>query len=109
MEVKRGDVVVIAMQGNYGKPRPAVVVQADGFHESHASIVMCPMTSSQETSMFRLLIEPSHGSGLKHSSCIMIDKITAVPKDKVGKIIGRLSGSDLVRIDTSLRLLLDLL
>lgn len=109
MEVKRGDVVVIAMQGDYGKPRPAVVVQADGFHESYASVVVCPMTSSPETATFRPLIEPNHGSGLKHPSCIMIDKITAVPKDKIGKIIGRLSGNDLVHVDTSLRLLLDLL
>lgn len=64
--MKHGDVVIVAIAGNYGKPRPAVVVQTDLVSDTHTSIVVCPVISHlQEAELFRLTITPSPGNGLQ--------------------------------------------
>lgn len=101
--VKRGDVVVAAFSGDYGKPRPAVVVQTDLANATHSSVVLCPITSHLENApLFRLEVTPSRENNLEKSCQIMVDKITTVRKDKVRQVIGRLDEATMVRVNRSL-------
>ena len=101
--MKRGDVVSVVVPGNYGKPRPAVVVQTDLVNDIHASIVVCPVTSRiQDAELFRLTIEPSPANGLEKTSQIMVDKIVAVRRDKIREGIGILDEELVIRLNRSL-------
>ncbi len=86
----RGDIVVVAIPGSYGKPRPAVVVQSDLFNEL-PSVTLLPITSDlREVPTFRITVEPSELNGLRKKSQIMVDKIMTVPVEKVAGAIGKL-------------------
>jgi mRNA interferase MazF len=92
MDLKRGDVVVCALSGDYGKPRPAVVVQSDLFNSTHASITICPITSHIVAApLFRLEVASTQENGLKQESQIMVDKLTTLHKDKIQQKIGMIS------------------
>lgn len=100
--MKRGDVVTVAIQGDYGKPRPAIIVQSDLFHE-HPSITIVPLTSNlRDTPLFRVDIEPSPGNRLRIRSQAMIDKTYSIPREKVGKTIGHLDQETLLAITRAL-------
>jgi mRNA interferase MazF len=87
--LKRGDLVVVALPGDYGKPRPALIVQSDLFNETHASVSVVPVTSTLVNApLFRLTVEPSPGNGLRSLSQLMIDKVTTVSRTRVGVEIG---------------------
>ena len=97
--MRRGDLVTIALQGNYGKPRLALVVQSDLFSE-HPSVVILPVTSElRNTPLFRVLITPSETNGLSKTSEVMIDKMQTVPRDKVSEVFGRLAQEDMLSIN----------
>ena len=98
--MKRGEVWTVSGGGDYaGKPRPAVILQDDGF-DGTASITICPFTSdASEAPVFRLRVEPNLRNGLDAPSRIMADKITTVSKSKVGTRIGRLDDEEIVRLD----------
>ena len=101
--MKRGDVVIVAVAGDYGKPRPAVVVQTDLVNDTHASIVVYPVTSHlQEAELFRLTITPSPENGLQKTSQIMVDKIVAIRRDKIREGIGHLNEEVMIRLNRSL-------
>ena len=103
--MKRGDVVVVAMQGDYGKPRPALVIQSDLFNETHASVTVVPVTSTiVDAPLFRLTIDPSSSNGLRSISQIMVDKVTAVRRDRIGKAIGRLDDNTMIRVNRAVAL-----
>jgi len=103
--VKRGELVVVAVSGDYGKPRPALVVQSDLFNEVHPSVTIAPITSTiVDAPLFRLTIEPSSGTGLRSVSQIMIDKLTAVRRDRIGKTIGRIDEDVQIRVNRALAL-----
>src|SRR5262245_4818979 len=88
----RGDVVVAFFGRDYGKPRPAIVVQSDGFNRTHASVVLCPITSDlMRAGIFRVPLSPSVENGLREESEIMVDKLGAVEKPKVRQRIGHLT------------------
>lgn len=109
MGVRRGDITLIVVSGDYGKPRPAVVVQTDLANETHASIVVCPLTTHlQDAPLFRLPVEPSSDNGLNKKSQIMVDKIVAVRKDKVRDKIGCLDKSTMLELNRALFLWLGL-
>jgi mRNA interferase MazF len=96
---------VSAAPGDFGKPRPALVVQSDLFNPTHASLVICPITSHLvDAPLFRLTIEPSQENGLKTESQIMVDKITAINRERVGKRVGRLIDTELAEVDRALLL-----
>ncbi|OAI49666.1 hypothetical protein AYO45_06895, partial [Gammaproteobacteria bacterium SCGC AG-212-F23] len=79
LELERGDIVVCALSGDFGKPRPAVVVQSNLFNSTHPSVTLCPITTHiVEAPLFRLMLIPSAKNGLKQSSQIMVDKITTL-------------------------------
>jgi mRNA interferase MazF len=99
--------VVVATSGDYGKPRPALVVQSDLFAEL-PSVVICPLTTTlrDDADLFRLEVEPSAGNGLREVSQIAIDKITVVPVAKIGDVIGEGGSALLLRVDRALALFL---
>lgn len=103
--MKRGDLVAVAIQGDYGKPRPALVVQSDLFNETHASITVVPVTSTiVDTPLFRVTVEPSRENGLRTISQIMVDKVTTVRRQRLGQTIGRLEEDAMVRVSRALAL-----
>jgi mRNA interferase MazF len=107
--MKRGDVVTVAISGDYGKPRPAVIVQTDAMLANHGSIIICQMTSDIEISRhFRILVEPSAENGLRVPSQIMADKPSAVRRERVGRRIGRLAAADLARLNVALTFVMGL-
>ena len=109
MNPKRGEVVTVAASGDFGKPRPAVVVQSDVFPERHASVIVCQMTSRLEDAPdFRLTIEPSRTNGLRATSQIMADKPVTVRRERIGPRIGRLDRRDMTRLDNALAFVLGL-
>src|SRR5690348_7504456 len=90
MQMRRGDVVTVAAIGDYGKPRPAVIVQTDAFPKSHASVIVCPMTSDVvDAPAFRVTIEPSPENGLRTTSQVMADKPVTIRRSRIGRQIGR--------------------
>jgi mRNA interferase MazF len=105
--IRRGQFVVVATSGDYGKPRPALVVQSDLFAEL-PSVVICPTTTMlrSDADLFRLEVDPSASNGLRHVSQIAIDKITVVPAAKIGGVIGEADDALLLRINRALALFL---
>ena len=109
MEIKRGDVVICAAPGEYGKPRPAVVVQSDLFNGTHSSVVVCLITSHLEDApLFRIAVPAGRSTGLKVQSQVMVDKVMAIPRNKITGRAGALAAGTLKEVDTALRLWLDL-
>ncbi|MDZ5455908.1 type II toxin-antitoxin system PemK/MazF family toxin [Azohydromonas lata] len=89
--MKRGDFVTIAMQGDFEKPRPALVVQADQF-EALATVTVLPVTSTLVDAPFmRITVEPDARNGLSKPSQVMADKAVTVKRDKVGPVFGTAS------------------
>jgi mRNA interferase MazF len=107
--MRRGDLVTVAAAGDYGKPRPAVIVQSDAFPESHASVVVCQMTSMLSNAAdFGITIDPSETNGLRAQSQIMADKPVTIRRERVGKTIGRLSAEDVRRLNIALAFVMGL-
>lgn len=103
--MKRGDVVVVALSGDYGKARPALILQSDLFTETHASVTLAPVTSTIiDAPLFRLTLEPATETGLRSVSQIMIDKVTTVKRDKVGRRIGRVGDEAMLRVNRAIAL-----
>lgn len=101
--MKRGDVVTVAASGDYGKPRPAVIVQTDALPAAHASVIVCQMTSDiAEAPDFRVTIEPTEKNGLRTRSQIMADKPVTIRREGVGRKIGSLDDKDVARLNVAL-------
>jgi mRNA interferase MazF len=107
--MKRGEIWTIAGGRDYaGKPRPMVVLQDDRF-DATASITICAFTTDPiEAPLFRLLIEPSARNGLRAPCRLMVDKITTIPKAKVGSRIGSLEDEDVLRLNRAVLVFLGL-
>jgi len=107
--VARGEIRTAAGGKDYaGKPRPVVIVQDDRF-DATSSITICAFTSDPtDAPLFRLVIEPSEANGLETTSRVMVDKVTTVPKAKLGRRIGRLANDDMVRLNRALMIFLGL-
>jgi|SRR6185312_9593139 len=107
--MKRGDVVTVAAAGDYGKPRPAVIVQTDALPEEHASVVVCQMTSDlSDAPDFRVTIEPTDANGLRVRSQAMADKPVTIRRERIGRTIGRLDDADIVRLNVALAFVMGL-
>ncbi|MCG6205476.1 type II toxin-antitoxin system PemK/MazF family toxin [Rhodopseudomonas sp. HC1] len=102
----RGDVVLVAMQGDYGKPRPAVVVQTEDFEEVPSVAVLPLTTDLRDVAVIRIAVEPSPDNGLLQLSQIMVDKITAVARRRVGRRIGRLAPDEINAVNRALAIFL---
>jgi mRNA interferase MazF len=107
--MKRGDVVTVAATGDYGKPRPAVIIQTDALPASHASVIICQMTSEcSEAEDFRVTVEPTPKNGLRVKSQVMADKPVTIRRERVGQKIGHLDDKDISRINVAIAFVLGL-
>ena len=102
--MKRGDIVLVAAPGDYGKPRPAVVVQADALTESGiGSVILCLLSSTMvDAPLIRLTIEPTPENGLQHRSQIMVDKLLAVSRERITEVIGHIDDERQLRLNRTL-------
>jgi len=108
--MRRGELVIVSAQGDYGKPRPAVVIQNDRLDEMVDSVTVCFLTTNLiEGRRFRIDVQPKADNGLRERSQVQIDKIMTFPREKVRGPVGRLTSEELRKIDRGLLLLLDLL
>ncbi len=107
--MRRGDLVTVAMQGDLGKPRPALVIQSDLFNETHPSVTVLPLTSEiRPTPLFRITLDPSSENGLRKVSQVMVDKPITCRRDKIGPAFGRLDDDVLLRVNRALMVWLGL-
>ena len=107
--MKRGEVWTVAGGAAYaGKPRPAVIVQDDRF-DANDSIVVCPFTTDATSApMFRLPVEPSAGNGLQEPCRLMVDKLTAVPRTRLGRRLGSLAREEMKTLNRTMFVFLGL-
>lgn len=107
--MKRGDIWIVAGGKGYaGKAMPVVIVQDDSF-DATASITICAFTTDEtEAPLFRLPVVPNERNGLRVPCRLMVDKITTVPKSKIGTRIGRLDDEDVLRLNQALLVFLGL-
>lgn len=105
--MKRGDLVTVAMQGAYGKPRPALVIQSD-FFAKHPSITFLPLTSDVHDDMplIRVSIEPDAENNLSKPSQVMIDKAATLPRTKIGDVIGQVDDTTMLNVTRALAVFL---
>jgi mRNA interferase MazF len=107
--MRRGELWTVAGGKDYaGKPRPVVIVQDDAF-DATDSITICAFTSDPtDAPLFRQPVEPNEGNGLRAPCRLMVDKVTTVPKSKLGNRIGRLDDEDLLRLNRAMLVFLGL-
>lgn len=102
----RGDFVTIAIQGDFGKPRPALVIQADPFDE-HATMTMLPVTRTLVAApLLRITVQPSTENGLRKTSQVMVDKAMTVKRDKLGSAFGHIDADAMVEVERCLAVFL---
>lgn len=102
----RGDFVTISLQGDFGKPRPALVIQSDQFNE-HATVTVLPITGTMVAApLLRVTVQPDAGNGLQKPSQVMVDKAMTVKRDKVGSAFGRIEADALVEVERCLAVFL---
>jgi mRNA interferase MazF len=107
--MRRGDVVKVAATGDYGKPRPAVIVQTDALPAAHASVVVCQMTSDcSDAPDFRVTIDPSERNGLRVKSQVMADKPVTIRRERIGRNVGHLDDKDIARLNIALAFVMGL-
>ncbi len=100
--MRRGDLVTVAAPGDYGKPRPALVIQSDLFEEL-PSVTLCLVTSElRNAPIFRVTVDPSADNGLRRVSQIQVDKVMTVARERVGAVIGRLDDAAMLKVNRSL-------
>jgi mRNA interferase MazF len=107
--MRRGEIWTVSGGKDYaGKPRPAVIIQDDSF-DATASVTICAFTTDMtEAPLFRLRVEPNERNRLQSTCCLMVDKITTVPKSKVGTHMGRLDDADILRLNRAVVVFLGL-
>ena len=107
--MKRGDIWTVAGGKDYtGKPRPVVIIQDDSFDATN-SITICAFTTDEtDAPLFRLAVEPNERNGLRAACRLMVDRITTVPKTKVGARVGRLDDEDILRLNRAVLVFLGL-
>jgi mRNA interferase MazF len=102
MGLARGDLVTVAIAGDYSKPRPALVVQDDAFSELPSCTVLQLTSDLQNFPLFRVVVAPTRENGLRLISQIMIDKAVTVRSEKIGRRIGRVSNDTVRQVDRAL-------
>jgi mRNA interferase MazF len=107
--MRRGEIwTADAGSGYSGKPRPVVIVQDDRF-DATGSVTVCAFTTDPtEAPLIRLPVEPDERNGLRVPCSLMVDKITSVPRSKLGERVGRLAEEDIVRLGRAIVVFLGL-
>ena len=106
--MKRGDIVTVSAPGDYGKPRPALVIQSDSLKSTESVLVSLLTSKIVDAPIYRLLLQPTVQNGLKVESQIMVDKILALPRDKCGAVIGKIDKASIVALNNLLAVVIGL-
>ena len=102
----RGDFVTISLQGDFGKPRPALIIQSDRFNE-HATVTVLPVTGTMVAApLLRVTVQPDASNGLQKPFQVMVDKAMTVKSDKVGSAFGRIGADALIVVERCLAVFL---
>lgn len=107
--IRRGDLVTVALSGDYGKSRPALVIQSDAFQALTSLTVLRITRDLNDWPLLRVTVEPSLQNGLKKTSQIIVDKAAALPRDKIEQRIGKLEAAVMRTVDEALKNFLALL
>lgn len=102
--MRRGDLVTVAMPGDFGKPRPALVIQSDQFSATATLTVLLLSSTLVDAPLIRLTVHPTPANGLQKSSQIMIDKVMTVRRDRLGEMFGRMDEETMISVNRSLAL-----
>jgi mRNA interferase MazF len=102
----RGDFVTIALQGDFGKPRPALVIQSDQFDEHATVTVLLVSGTLVKAPLFRVTVQPDAANGLQSPSQVMVDKAMTVKRNKVGQTFGRIDANAMVEVERCLAVFL---
>jgi mRNA interferase MazF len=102
----RGDLVTIAMQGDFGKPRPALIIQSNQFDELATVTVLLISSTLVKAPLFRVSVRPCLENGLQKPSQIMLDKVMTVKRDKLGPTFGRMDSDSMIEVERSLAVFL---
>lgn len=100
--MKRGDLVTIALPGDFGKPRPALIIQSDQFDGTGTVTVLLVSGTLVDAPLIRTTIEPTPANGLKKRSQVMVDKAMSVRRDKIGATMGRLDAEAVLAVTRAL-------
>jgi mRNA interferase MazF len=101
--MRRGDLVTVALPGDFGKLRTALIIQSDLFNETHPSLTLLPLTSEiRSAPQFRVVVESSATNGLRRISQIMVDKPMTFQRDKLRASFGRMDDETMVRVGRAL-------
>ncbi len=104
--MNRGDFVTIAMQGDFGKPRPALVIQSDQFNE-HATVTVLLVSSMLvDAPLLRVTVKPSETNGLQKPSQVMVDKAMTLKRDKLGEVFGSANDAEMLEVGRCLAVFL---
>ena len=106
--MRRGDIVVLSAPGDYGKPRPAVVVQSDWLDGADSVLVALMTSALVDAPLYRLLIESDATNGLTAPSQVMVDKVVALPRAKCGRVVGRIGDAPLIALNHMLSVMIGL-
>ena len=102
----RGDFVTIAMSGDFGKPRPALVIQADLFNEQETVTVLLVSSTLVNAPLLRVIVQPNAENGLQKPSQVMVDKAMTIKKEKLGPAFGRIDDDSMVQVERCLAMFL---
>ena len=101
--MKRGQIVTIAMQGDFGKPRPALIIQSDSFNETHPSITVLLVSSELvDAPLFRINLTQNNDNGLNKPCQIMVDKPMTVKREKIGALIGKIDDAVMLQVNRAI-------
>lgn len=104
--MRRGDLVMVALQGDLGKPRPALVIQSDLF-DAHPSVTILPVTGELRVApLFRIAVNPNELNGLSKPSQVMVDKPQSISREKVGAVIGHMDDETMLAVNRALTVFL---
>ena len=104
--MRRGELVTVAMPGDFGKPRPALVIQADQFEHTGTVTVLLVSGTLVDAPLIRLTVQPTPANGLHKPSQIMVDKAMSVKRDRLGPAFGRLDDETMLSVTRTLAVFL---
>jgi mRNA interferase MazF len=104
--VRRGDLVTVAMSGDFGKPRPALIIQSDRFADTGTVTVLLVTSTDVEAPLLRVLVQPDAENGLIQPSWVMIDKAMSVKRERIGRVIGRVRDETMQTVTRNLAVFL---
>lgn len=105
--MRRGDFVTVAMQGDFGKPRPALVIQSDKFNDTHATVTVLLVSSEHvDAPLFRIALQPDDRNNLQRPSQVLVDKAMTIKRSRLGPAFGTASQELMLAVNRALAVFL---